>query len=116
MLKPGGRAITSTENLASWHNIAALAFGWQPFSLTNVSSTRLEIGNPLAIHRGENADRRTWQHVRVFAYRGFREAFEAHDFSVETIVGTGYYPLPHQLGRIDKRHAAFLTIAATRVR
>ena len=39
VLRPGGLLIVSTENLASWHNVAALVFGWQPFSLTNVSST-----------------------------------------------------------------------------
>ena len=39
VLRPGGRVVVSTENLASWHNIAALVLGWQPFSLTNVSDT-----------------------------------------------------------------------------
>ena len=50
VLRPGGYAVTSTENLASWHNIAALALGWQPFSLSNVSKV-LGLGNPLAIYR-----------------------------------------------------------------
>jgi hypothetical protein len=30
-------SLVSTENLASWHNVAALIAGWQPFSLANVS-------------------------------------------------------------------------------
>jgi len=114
VLKPEGLAVTSTENLASWHNIAALGLGWQPFSLTNVSSLRPGVGNPLAIHRGEDAVRPTSQHVRVFAYRGLREIFEAHSLVVKTIVGAGYYPLPQRMGRLDKRHAAFLTVAAVR--
>src|SRR5262245_46505065 len=37
ILRPGGLAAVSTENLASWHNVAALVLGWQPFSLGNVT-------------------------------------------------------------------------------
>ena len=45
VLRPRGRAIVCTENLASWHNVGALALGYQPFSLTNISARR-PIGNP----------------------------------------------------------------------
>lgn len=114
VLRPGGLAVTSTENLASWHNVAALLFGWQPFSLTNVSSVVRGLGNPLAVHRGELDARDSWQHVRVFAYAGLRELFERHGFRIETIRGAGYYPLPAAAGRRDARHAAFLTVAARR--
>jgi 2-polyprenyl-3-methyl-5-hydroxy-6-metoxy-1,4-benzoquinol methylase len=116
VLRPGGLAVVSTENLASWHNIGALMFGWQPFSLTNVSDRRLGIGNPLAIHRGEQLTLSSWQHVRVFAHRGLRELYEAHGFIVETIRGAGYYPLPRWLARADGRHAAFLTMSVVRPR
>ena len=114
VLRPGGIAVVSTENLASWHNIAALLLGWQPFSLTNVSSTRSGLGNPVALHRAEDqAGRESWQHVRVFSYRGLRELFEAHSFSVVHVLGAGYYPLPARVGRVEPRHAAFLTVVAT---
>jgi 2-polyprenyl-3-methyl-5-hydroxy-6-metoxy-1,4-benzoquinol methylase len=113
ILRPGGYAVTSTENLASWHNIFALVLGWQPFSLTNVTSKGLGLGNPLAIHRAQGwFEVETWQHLRVFAYRGLRELFEAHGFAVETVAGAGYYPLPRRLARVDPRHAAFLTVKA----
>src|SRR4051794_18179070 len=46
ILRPGGVVVTSTENLASWHNVGSLLLGWQPFSLTNVSS-KGNVGNPL---------------------------------------------------------------------
>jgi SAM-dependent methyltransferase len=112
LLRSDGVAVTSTENLASWHNILALFFGWQPFSLTNTSGRVLGLGNPLALHRGEAADEwGTWQHRRVFAYRGLRELMEAHRLPVRQIVGAGYYPFPATLGRGDPRHAAFLTVA-----
>ena len=48
-LKPGGHLITSTNNLASWHNIVSLLIGWTPFDLTNSSGTKMGLGNPLAV-------------------------------------------------------------------
>lgn len=112
VLKPGGRAVVSTENLASWHNIASLIFGWQPFSLTNISQAAMAVGNPLGVHRGEHGMERG--HLRVLAYRGLRELFALHGFSVEAVLGAGYYPLPGAMARIDPRHAAFITVSARR--
>jgi 2-polyprenyl-3-methyl-5-hydroxy-6-metoxy-1,4-benzoquinol methylase len=114
ILRPRGYAVVSTENLASWHNIASLFFGWQPFSLTNVSHQLGSIGNPLALHRGEASQWKSWEHVRVFAYRGLAELFAAHGFVVEAIVGAGYFPLPARVGRSAPRHAAFITLKARR--
>lgn len=105
----------STENLASWHNILSLLFGWQPFSLGNISSYKLGIGNPLALHRGENLSFSSWQHIRVFAYQGLKEIFEIKGFKVEKILGAGYYPLPNLMAKLDPRHAAFLTIKARKI-
>jgi SAM-dependent methyltransferase len=112
VLKPGGRAVISTENLASWHNVASLFLGWQPFSLTNVSEAAMSVGNPLGIHRGERGQARG--HLRVFAYRGLRELFVLHGFTVMDILGAGYYPLLTSLARVDPRHAAFITVGAHR--
>jgi 2-polyprenyl-3-methyl-5-hydroxy-6-metoxy-1,4-benzoquinol methylase len=112
ILSPRGVAVTSTENLASWHNIAALALGWQPFSLSNVTKQRSGLGNPLAIHRQEETSRETWQHVKVFSYRGLRELFESHGLTVRAILGAGYYPLATGVGKLEPRHAAFLTVVA----
>jgi SAM-dependent methyltransferase len=116
IVRPGGLVVTSTENLASWHNIIALVAGWQPFSLTNISQTRLGVGNPLAVHRGETPVSTLHAHNRVFAYRGLRELYEAHGFEVECVTGVGYFPLASRVGRWDPRHAAFLTLAARRPR
>lgn len=113
ILRPRGLVITSTENLASWHNITALLLGWQPFSLTNVSAQVAGIGNPIALHRGERPGLQSWEHMRVFAYRGLRELFEAHGFTVTGLLGAGYYPLGARVGRLEPRHAAFLTVVAT---
>ena len=113
VLKPGGMVILCTENLASWHNIAALLFGWQPFSLTNICERRFQIGNPLSIHSQEaSVSPKSWLHVRVFAYRGLHDVLCEHGFRVVASRGSGYYPLPGILGRFDPRHAAFLTFKA----
>ncbi len=114
VLRPGGTACISTENLASWHNIVASILGWQPFSLTNVSTAQASIGNPLSNLRHLENLGSGWQHVRVFAYRGLIELFQAHGFVDVHIKGAGYYPLPSRFGAWDPRHAAFITVVATR--
>lgn len=113
VLRRGGTAVVSTESLSSWHNMFALALGWQPFSLTNVSSIGGGLGNPAAVHRGVvHARPASWRHVHVFAYRGLRELFEGHGLEAGEVLGAGYYPLPAWFGRRDPRHAAFLTVVA----
>ena len=110
MLRPGGLVLVSTENLASWHNIAALALGWQAFSLTPVSRARPGLGNPLANLRGTDGDAvNGWEHLRIFSYRGLAELFEAHGFVDVSIMAAGYYPLPTRLAHLDRRHGAFIT-------
>jgi SAM-dependent methyltransferase len=118
VLKPNGVVVTSTENLASWHNISSLLLGWQPFSLTNVS-TEGHIGNPLGLVVGGDIghsvpDAVTWQHRRVFATRGLVDLHKAHGFTALECWGAGYYPLPRYLGRLDSAHAAFITVAGQR--
>jgi SAM-dependent methyltransferase len=109
VLRPGGLALISTENLASWHNIAALVLGWQAFSLTNVSRFKSGIGNPLANLRGQDAIESGWEHLRIFSYRGLLELFEAVGFVDVAIRAAGYYPLPERMARLDARHGAFIT-------
>jgi SAM-dependent methyltransferase len=110
VLRPGGLAVVSTENLASWHNVGALILGWQPFSLTNVSATRGGLGNPSALHRHDPPGTApTWQHMRVFATRGLRELLEGHRFRDVRVLGAGYFPFRASFGRRDPRHAAFIT-------
>lgn len=113
VLRPGGIAVISTENLAAWHNVASLVFGWLPFSLTNISEVRRGIGNPLGLHRGEPGEPRG--HLRVLTVRGLRELFEIHGFEVDTVAGAGYFPLPRMFARFDPRHAVFLTVRARKL-
>lgn len=110
VLKPGGYAIISTENLASWHNVFALILGYMPFSLTNVTMKTADLGNPLAPHNGESFyELDTWQHQRVFTTRGLAHLFRLHGFKIEKIAGSGYYPLGNIFAKYDKNHCAFIT-------
>jgi SAM-dependent methyltransferase len=108
-----GRAIVCTENLASWHNVASLALGYQPFSLTNISKLR-PVGNRFAHHAGEPPAKESWQHVHVVTLAALRDLFFAHRFAIESFWGTGYHPLPGRLARglaeLDPRHAHFIGI------
>ncbi len=115
VLRPGGQVVVCTENLASWHNVAALALGYQPFSLTNVSARR-PIGNPLALHAGEANPLESWQHVHVLSLTGLRDLFTAHDFAVRDAWGAGYHPFAGRaaswLAAHDPRHAHFIGVVA----
>jgi SAM-dependent methyltransferase len=113
VLVPGGRFVFCTENLASWHNVAALALGYQPFSATNVSNLR-PIGNRFALHAQEPPAGESWLHVHVLTLTALRDLLVAHGLAVEAAWGTGYHPLPGRLAaslaRLDPRHAHFIAV------
>jgi SAM-dependent methyltransferase len=115
VLVPGGLAVVCTENLASWHNVGALALGYQPFSLTNVSDVR-PIGNRFALHAGEQPVYESWQHVHVLTLAGLRDIFAAHGLEVTDSWGAGYYPFGSRVSRYlserDPRHAHFIAVVA----
>lgn len=109
ILKPDGCAIISTENASSWCNILASILGWQIFSLTNFSSRKQGIGNPLALHKDDKQNLESWNHIRIYSIRGLKEYLEAFGFKVEKIKGAGYFPLPAIFGDFDKTHCHFMT-------
>jgi len=115
ILKPGGYAVLSTENLASWHNIVALLLGYMPFSLTNISGKSAAIGNPAAPHAGkESTMESSWQHQRVFTIQGLKHLAELTGFKVEKVLTSGYYPLGDFFSRIDPRHSHFFVVKLRR--
>ncbi len=114
-LKPGGYAIISTENLASWHNIFALLLGYMPFSLTNTTSKTAALGNPLAPHANEEFwEFETWHHKTVFTTKGLLHLLKLHGFHINTVKGAGYYPLGNLFAKMDPFHCAFITISASK--
>ena len=114
VLKPDGYVIISTENLASWHNVFSLLFGWQPFSTTNY--TLKALGNPLSLWKNHPTTvEKSWCHSNLWAYRGLIEFFESYNFKVKKIMGAGYYPLPSFLGNIDKRHCHWISLKIAKI-
>lgn len=111
ILKPGGTLIVSTENPASWHNIGALALGWQPFSLSNVSSRKSGIGNPFSLAPQQEGWPFPMQHHRLFTPKALRELFVLEGLEDVRCLGAGYYPLPGRLGLVDPTHAALITLS-----
>jgi len=113
ILKPEGYAVISTENLSSWNNLFALLFGYGPPSLTYSAEKRIE-GGPLSPHRGKNVALGYPRHVYIFTYQTLKEIFSLHGFTVERLIGGGYYPCPKFLmkfmSKIDPRHSQFLII------
>jgi len=112
ILKRGGITVVSTNNLASWHNIFCLLIGWTPFDLTNTTTKRWSIGNPLAIHKQEDLKYgSTFTHKCVYTNRWLKEWYELYGFKYVKTMGAGYYPLPPFLGKIDKLHSALITLS-----
>jgi SAM-dependent methyltransferase len=119
VLKPKGYAIIATENLASWHNIASLLFGNQPYSGPFVSN-RFVIGHrplhPTKAFNGDTYEAAITKHNTVLSYKALKSIFEKYQFSIEKYEGSGYYPWPKQLAavfaRIDAKHTHFLMLKA----
>jgi ubiquinone/menaquinone biosynthesis C-methylase UbiE len=115
VLKESGYAVISTENLSSWHNIAALLFGLRPFSLHY--STVSDIGNPFSPHESESmrtVAHKDSPHVKVFTYYALKSIFQLHEFYIDTIKSAGNYIVPlgrlgRVLSRIDPVHSHLLT-------
>lgn len=108
VLKVGGYAVVSTENLSSWDNVVALVLGCTPFSMEFDSGLR-KIGNPFSPHDGKVKGDYVQSHVRVFAWNGLVELARFSGFKVERVLGGGHF-----LGRfgevVDGKHCRFITV------
>jgi len=100
VLKPGGYAIISTPNLASWHNVAYLLMGKQPETAT--------VSDELYPWKEKPG------HVRIFTATELIKLLEFHGFIVERVVGSSYYPFMGRaaklLSRLDWKHASNITV------
>ena len=110
---PGGRVVLATNNLASWHNIASLALGFQPFP-SHVSD-EVHVGNPFDPRRHRRHADAGQTHLRVFTTRALVELAEIHGLTLDRTLMNGYYPLPpwgaRIASRVDPKHAAFMVVA-----
>ena len=110
LLKPGGIAIVSTNNLASWHNVGSLVLGYQPFP--NHVSDQTHVGNPLNPRDGVPHEDAGQTHLRIFTGRALTELAEYHGLELIEAGVSGYYPLSGKPARrvadLNPSHAAFL--------
>lgn len=114
ILKPGGYAVISTENLASWDNVVALLFGNTPFSMEFDCGLR-KIGNPWSPHEKELKESYANSHVRIFAWNGLVALSRFSLFKVEKVSGNGN--ILGKLGEImDKKHCRFITLKLRKVK
>lgn len=128
-LRAGGQLVVLTENLASWLNIGALFFGWQPFSTTNINGWHL--GNPLIRHWHNEPKNKeflkkyqdtgvsgTIGHIRVLTFRGLTDLLGKVGFKNVKVYTTGYLPFWGKLSDflccVDKRHGHFIIASAVK--
>src|SRR5205807_6809904 len=98
-------------NLSSWHNVAALALGFQPLPC-HVSDDVPNAGNPLVLEGGGTYGEGIHRHLRVFTARALDDLAEHHGLALERAAGSGYYPLgtrgSRAMARVDRRHSVYL--------
>jgi len=81
VLKPGGRCIITTPNLAGWPNRLSLLLGYQPFP-SSVSPEHEGVGKLMMT--GEEGQ---WGHIRVFTLKALKELVKIHTFKIVRVVG-----------------------------
>lgn len=123
VLKPGGSAFISSENLTSFLNWGAMTLGYTPFTLMRVCGWYL--GNPLGLHYGEHVDEGVpitdpafagvTGHIRALSVLQAQELFDRIGFKTKAS-SMGLAPLPNWewLERIMPRRGHFLLIEGTK--
>jgi SAM-dependent methyltransferase len=106
VLKPGGTALVTSENLTSFLNLGAMALGYTPFTLMRVCGWYL--GNPLGLHYQEHVEEGVpitdpafagvTGHIRALSVLQAKELFEKLDFPAE-VSSMGLMPFPDWIGR-----------------
>lgn len=107
VLKPGGTALVTSENLTSFLNTGAMILGYTPFTLMRCCGWYL--GNPLGLHYQEHvpegvpitdpAFAGVTGHVRALGVVQAQELFEKVGFRPVRVSSIGLMPLPDWLGR-----------------
>jgi len=98
-----GYIIICTENLAAWHNVFSLFFGYQPFSLTNINILKSPIGNPWSIWESKKTNK-YMLHRTIMTYSALIELFNLYNFKINKIIGSVYYPLSGSLAELLNKY------------
>lgn len=100
ILKPGGKVIITTDNLASYHNILALLLGNQPYTGPFLSK-KYPIGHrPNAKYYSNKAYSQMRPHLNVMTAKALKQLLTFYGFSILKQDGAGMYPLPPFVARI----------------
>ena len=91
VLRPGGRVLVSTPNLAAWYNRGLLALGIQP--IFSEVSLRDVYGRPGSQVAG---------HLHMFTKRALTEFLTARGFTCERVDGAPYHDVPPVLKPVDR--------------
>jgi len=107
VLKPGGTALVTSENLTSFLNLGAMALGYTPFTLMRVCGWYL--GNPLGLHYQEHVEEGVpitdpafagvTNHIRALSVLQAQELFARIHFPAE-VKSIGLMPIPGGLGQM----------------
>lgn len=112
VLRPGGWAVISTENLAAWPNIIALLLGQEPFS-TNFSRKYFGVGNRFSRRRLKPIGL-SIPHYSVASLSAVRHLFELAGFTFRSAQGVHILPVPfwllRKLTHFDTRHSLYITL------
>lgn len=106
VLKPGGTALVTSENLTSFLNLGAMALGYTPFTLMRMCGWYL--GNPLGLHYQEHVEEGVpitdpafagvTGHIRALGVLQAKELFDRLEFPAE-VSSIGLMPLPNFIGK-----------------
>jgi len=81
ILKPNGKCIVTTPNLAGWPNRLSLLIGYQPYA-TSVSPEHEGAGKFML-----KGDEGQAGHIRVFTLRALKELLTIHSFRIIQVAG-----------------------------
>lgn len=97
VLKPNGRILITTPNLASWHNRILLLFGIQPYGVeTSTQDARVGFGWLKGIKNAQPAG-----HIHIFTRGALIDILTLHSFTIEVIKGCPSDFLPGRLATIE---------------
>lgn len=106
-LKPGGIAIITTPNLASYLNRIVLIFGFQPY--LSGTGLRYNVGKFMG-------EKDPCPHLILFTHRALKELLLLHNFSIHTILGAeNTHAMPQPFKIIDRMISKVPSLASNMI-
>ena len=106
VLKPGGKIIVTTPNLASWANRILLLFGIQP--LFTETSSRTKMGRRFRV-LGQGSE--VQGHLRIFTRSALEELVVASGFEIDRTWGVPFF-FPFPISKFDEFLCRFPSLSS----